>query len=128
MFEVLFGIPEIKKRWDELNREKAENSISQDDLKLLKKWAKAIAFLANDPRHPSLKTHEITTLSKKFGHRVWQSYLENRTPKPYRLFWVYGPRKKQITLIGLERHPDSTNHDYLSVPLSELPEVKSGKS
>jgi len=122
MFEILFGIPEIKKRWDKLNKQKADGSISQDDLKLLKKWAKVIAYLANDPRHPSLNTHEITTLSKKFGYRVWQSYLENRTPKPYRLFWVYGPGKKQITMIGLERHPDSTNHDYLSVTLSQMPE------
>jgi len=122
MFEILFGIPEIKKRWDKLNKQKAEGSISKDDLNLLKKWAKAISFLATNPRHPSLNTHEITTLSKKFKHRVWQSYLENRTPKPYRLFWVYGPGKQQITMIGLERHPDSSNHDYLSVTLSSFPE------
>ena len=91
MFEILFGIPEIKEQWDSLNRKNKDGSITRDELDLLKKWAKAIAFLATNPRHPSLQTHEITTLSEKFGHRVWQSYLENRKPKAYRLFWVYGP-------------------------------------
>jgi len=86
MFEILFGIPEIKEQWDSLNRKNKDGSITRDELDLLKKWAKAIAFLATNPRHPSLQTHEITTLSAKFGHRVWQSYLENRKPKPYRLF------------------------------------------
>lgn len=122
MFEILFGVPEIKEQWDSLNRKNKEGSITRDELDLLKKWAKAIAFLATNPRHPSLQTHEITTLSEKFGHRVWQSYLENRKPKPYRLFWVYGPGQKQITLIGLERHPQKSASSYLAVTLSKIPD------
>ena len=120
MFEILFGVPEIQELWDGLNLKKTNESITPDELSLLKKWAKVIAFLANNPRHPSLQTHEITTLSEKFGHRVWQSYLENRKPRPYRLFWVYGPGQKQITLIGLERHPEKTSHAYVSVTLSKM--------
>lgn len=122
MFEILFGIPEIKEQWDSLNRKNKDGSITRDELDLLKKWAKAIAFLATNPRHPSLQTHEIMTLSAKFGHRVWQSYLENRKPKPYRLFWVYGPGQKQITLIGLERHPEKSATSYLAVTLSKVPD------
>lgn len=122
MFKVLFGVPEMRSRWEDLNRQKDDGTISGDDLRLLKKWAKAIAYLSNDPKHPGLRTHEISTLSKKFGHRVWQSYLENRTPKPYRLFWVYGPGNRQITLVGLERHPENNQQDYLKIGLSDLPE------
>lgn len=122
MFEILYGIPEIKEKWDTLNRKRQDGTITREELSLLKKWAKVISYLSSNPRHPSLNTHEITTLSKQFGHRVWQSYLENRTPKPYRLFWVYGPNQNQITMIGLERHPESSNQAYLSVQLSKLPE------
>jgi len=120
MFEILFGVPEIEEKWKTLNEKKKTEKMTRDEADLLKKWAKAISFLSQNPRHPSLQTHEITTLSKKMGHRVWQSYLENRTPKPYRLFWVYGPKKSQITMIGLERHPDSHSADYLKVRLSSI--------
>lgn len=112
----------MKELWDNLYRKKENGSITKDELNLLKKWAKAISFLSQNPKHLSLQTHEITALSEKFGHRVWQSYLENKTPKPYRLYWVYGPKQKQITLIGLERHPEDSNQAYLSVALSQLPD------
>ncbi len=127
MFKVLFGVPEIQERWDSLYQKKTDGSITKDELSLLKKWAKVISYLSQNPKHPSLQTHEITVLSEKFGHRVWQSYLENKTPKPYRLYWVYGPKQKQITMIGLERHPEESNQAYLSISLSKLPEDEDEK-
>jgi hypothetical protein len=54
--------------------------------------------------------------------KVWQSYLDNRTPAAGRLFWVYGPGKNEITIIGLEPHPeDKKKSGYEKVRLSELP-------
>jgi hypothetical protein len=54
--------------------------------------------------------------------KVWQSYLDNRTPAAGRLFWVYGPGKSEITIIGLEPHPeDKKRAGYEKVRLSELP-------
>ena len=38
-----------------------------------------------------------------------------------RMFWVYGPDKKDITIIGLEPHPeDAKNGAYDRVTLSDL--------
>ena len=49
-----------------------------------------MALLANDPRHPGLKSHEIEALTHRYGMKVWQSYLENKTSGAGRIYWV-GP-------------------------------------
>lgn len=38
---------------------------------------KAMRLLANNPRHPGLTGHEIDSLSRWYGMKVWESYLEN---------------------------------------------------
>lgn len=50
--------------------------------------------------------HEIEPLSRRYGMKVWQSYLENKPVAPMRMYWVYGPDQKDITIIGLEPHPE----------------------
>lgn len=30
---------------------------------------------------------------------------DNRTPGAYRIFWAYGPLKKQITILAITLHP-----------------------
>jgi hypothetical protein len=53
--------------------------------------------------------------------KVWQSYLENNTPGAGRLYWVYGPGRLEITIIGLEPHPEDKKKDgYAKVRLSAL--------
>ena len=37
---------------------------------------------------------------------MWQSYLENKTSGAMRMYWVYGPDQKDITIIGLEPHSE----------------------
>jgi len=55
--------------------------------------------------------------------RVWQSYVENRNSRALRMYWVYGPARKEITVIGLEPHPeDSKNGAYDRITLSEMDE------
>ena len=44
---------------------------------MYKKWGKALKLLSADPGYPSLQTHEIEPLSRRYGMKVWQSYLEN---------------------------------------------------
>ena len=73
---------------------------------MYKKWGKALKLLSADPGYPSLQTHEIEPLSRRYGMKVWQSYLENKTSGAMRMYWVYGPDQKDITIIGLEPHPE----------------------
>jgi hypothetical protein len=74
---------------------------------LLKQVAKTIQLLATDPRHPGLQTHEYTSLEHPFdrGAKVFEAYAQNNTPGAYRVFWCYGPEKKQITIIAVTPHP-----------------------
>jgi hypothetical protein len=66
---------------------------------------KTIDFLSSDPRHKSLKTHEFTSLKGSAGEKVFEAYAEQSTPAAYRVFWSYGPDKKQITIIAITSHP-----------------------
>lgn len=53
--------------------------------------------------------------------KVFQSYLENRTSRAMRMYWVYGPEKGQITIIGLEPHPEDKKGAYERIELSKMP-------
>ena len=115
------GIPEILELWMRLHQESVDGSISKADAALYKKWGKALKLLSADPFYPSLHTHEIPDLTRRYGQKVWQSYLENRTSRAMRMYWVYGPEQKDITIIGLEPHPeDKKNGAYDKVTLSKL--------
>ena len=107
MHIILLGIPEVETLWSELKAKADSDTLSKDETLLYKKWGKAMGFLAADPRHPGLQSHEIEALSRRYGIKVWQSYLENNTPGAGRLYWVYGPGRQEITIIGLEPHPEA---------------------
>ena len=66
---------------------------------------KAIDFLSENPRHKSLQTHEFTSLKGPKGEKIFEAYAEQSTPAAYRIFWYYGPDKKQITIIAITPHP-----------------------
>ncbi|MCH2547738.1 MAG: hypothetical protein MK052_09040 [Alphaproteobacteria bacterium] len=36
---------------------------------------------------------------------VFEAYAENKTPGAYRIFWFYGPDKKEITIVAITPHP-----------------------
>ena len=120
-FSIRMGIPEMLELWMCLHRKSKDGSISKADAALYKKWGKSLKLLSIDPFYPSLHTHEIPDLSRRYGRKVWQSYLENRTSRAMRMYWVYGPNQKDITIIGLEPHPeDKKNGAYDKITLSEL--------
>jgi hypothetical protein len=73
---------------------------------------KAIGYLEIDPHHPSLNTHEFTSLTGANGDKVFEAYAQNNTPGAYRIFWHYGPdetkgkkRTPVITIVAITRHP-----------------------
>ena len=120
-YNMRMGIPEMAELWIRLKTSYRDGTINKKDAELYKKWGSAIKKLAMNPQYPSLKSHEIEPLSKRYGMKVWESYLENNRSGARRMFWVYGPNKEDITIIGLEPHPeDSKNRAYDRIILSEL--------
>jgi len=123
-FAIRMGIPEMLDLWTDLSKKKAAGTISKKELALYNKWGKAMRLLSQDPSYPSLHTHDIEPLTKRYGVKVWQSYLENNTSRAMRMYWVYGPDRQDITIIGLEPHPeDKKNGAYDKVSLSDMPDL-----
>lgn len=119
-YNIRMGRPEIEDFWNDLTKKYKDDSLKKDELHLFRKLIKTFNFLNNNPKHPGLKSHEIAPLSKRYGIKVFQSYLENNKPSAGRIYWVYGPDKKDITIIGIEPHPeDKKNGGYDKVKLSD---------
>lgn len=115
----------MQKLWGDLQSGATAETLTAHERQLAKKLAKAVKHLSDNPFHPGLQSHEIDDLTKRYGRRVFESYLENNTPAAGRLFWVYGPERQQITVIGLEPHPDDSKRGaYNRVKLSELPPLE----
>ncbi len=74
---------------------------------LVKQIKKILGYLQTNPRHPSLQTHEYSSIPNPVvrGEKVFEAYAQNQTPGAYRIFWCYGPDKKQITIIAITPHP-----------------------
>lgn len=121
-FEVRMGIPEVLALWQRLMTGATAGTLDREERELATKLAKAVNHVAANPFHPGLRSHEIHDLTARYGQKVFQSYLENHTPAAGRMFWVYGPDRQQITVVGLEPHPEDTkNSAYHRVKLSALP-------
>jgi hypothetical protein len=56
-------------------------------------------------RNPSLQTHKYNAIQGQNGEEVFESYVENRTPAAFRVFWHYGPNPQEITIIAITPHP-----------------------
>jgi len=74
---------------------------------LFKQVRKALGLLQSNPRHPGLQTHEYRSLPHPFdpAGKVFEAYAQNKTPGAYRIFWCYGPDKREITIIAITPHP-----------------------
>ena len=120
MLNIRLGIPETKEFWDSLKKKVKENTASKDEVLLYQKLGKAMKLLSVNPRHTGLRTHDIEALSKRYGMKVWESYLENNKPAAGRIFWVYAPNQNDITIIGLEPHPNTKKNAYKKITLSAV--------
>ena len=79
---------------------------------ILKQVNKTLGLLETNLRHPSLQTHEFTSLKGRKGERVFEAYVQHRTPGAYRVFFHYGPdeirgekRTLVITVVAITPHP-----------------------
>ena len=89
------------------NRRKSSKAKASKQEGLFKQVVKCVALLQADPRHPGLRTHEYSSIENPYdpGTKVFEAYIQNRTPGAYRVFWCYGPRKGEITIIAITPHP-----------------------
>lgn len=89
------------------NRQKNEKAKASKAEGLLKQVAKCLRLLLENPRHPGLRTHEFDSIAHPYdaSGKVFEAYVQNRTPGAYRLFWCYGPGKGEITIIEITPHP-----------------------
>jgi hypothetical protein len=97
MFELIFT-PQADSDLREI-----ENDPSKKDI--LKAVRKTLGFIETNLRHPSLNTHEFTSLKGPKGEKVFEAYVQHKTPAAYRIFWYYGPDRKQITIVAITPHP-----------------------
>ena len=118
MFNMRMGIPEMKNFWEALETKIKDHIAKKNEIALFKKLVSCFKKLSSDPRYPGLCTHDIEALTKRYGKKVWESYLENNKPAAGRIFWVYGPNKSDITIIGLEPHPNDKKDAYRKITLS----------
>jgi len=76
----------------------------------LKKVRRALKRLEENPRHPGLASHPYESFPVDRDIKVWDSYVENRTPSAWRIFWRYGPdegagSQPVITVLAITPHP-----------------------
>jgi hypothetical protein len=121
-FRIRMGVPEMEAFWNDLSTRKQTGELDKTEEKFFKKWVKALGYLSTDPRHNSLGSHEINELTRKYGFKIFQSYLENKTPAAGRMFWAYGPDKGDITVLAVEPHPeDEKRGAYERLRLAAMP-------
>ncbi len=97
-----------KRAFAAFQRRKAEGDSKSSKIEgLFKQVRKTLDYLAQNPRHPSLHTHEFSGMSNPLrpGEKVWEAYVQNKTAGAYRIFWVYGPDQSEITVIAITPHP-----------------------
>ena len=87
-----------------MNRKKAKSSRQEG---LFNQVVKTLKLLRENPRHPGLHTHSYSGLEHPWSpaEKVFEAYVQNNTPGAYRVFWCYGPLKKEITLLSITPHP-----------------------
>src|SRR5579859_4606992 len=74
---------------------------------LFKQVHKTVELLQNNPKHPGLQTHEYQGIENPYDKekKVFEAYVQSKTPGAYRIFWCYGPGKDEITIIAITPHP-----------------------
>lgn len=117
MFTIFFD-GEADRLIQDLSEKACEGELNRDEKDLYRKLRKAIQQLEVNPRHPGLNSHEIEVLTEKYGVRIWESYLENRKSGARRIFWIYGPETREITIVGIENHPEP-GRGFARVKLAE---------
>lgn len=93
MFELIFT-----RQADSDLREIEEDPSKKNILKAVRK---TLGFMETNLRHPSLSTHEFISLKGPNGEKVFEAYVQQKTPAAYRIFWYYGHGRNQITIVAI---------------------------
>ncbi|MGA8163403.1 MAG: hypothetical protein WB791_00065 [Waddliaceae bacterium] len=78
---------------------------SKDKKHIFKSVRKTLGLMEVNLRHSSLKTHVFSSQKGPKGGKVFEAYVQNKTPGAYRVFWYYGPNEGQITILAITPHP-----------------------
>ncbi|WP_236790530.1 hypothetical protein [Amycolatopsis sp. GM8] len=71
-----------------------------------RKVRKALRLLEQaGPRHPGPHSHDYRSIPGPGGVTLWESYVENKTPSAWRIWWFYGPQDGEITIVTIGPHP-----------------------
>jgi len=97
-----------------MNQKFDSNELNATEKIFFRKFVKALRLLSDNPRHNSLNSHEISPLTQKYSIKIWQSYLENNVPSAGRIFWTYGPNTGELTILGIEPHPEDRKKMHTS--------------
>lgn len=89
----------------QLEAEEALNNLQRVDPRKYKKVLKTLGLMEVNLRHQSLCTHKYDDYKGPNKEEVFESYVENRTPGAFRVFWYYGPGKGVITILAITPHP-----------------------
>jgi hypothetical protein len=81
---------------------------------VLKQVRKTLGYLETNLRAKSLQTHEYESLTRRYGRKIFEAYVQQDTPAAYRVFWYYGDdevdvngkRIPVITIIAITPHPE----------------------
>ncbi len=87
MYELIFT-PQADSDLQEIENDPSKKNI-------LKAVRKTLGFMETNLRHPSLNTHEFTSLKGPNGEKVFEAYVQQKTPSAYRIFWYYGNWKNR---------------------------------
>lgn len=84
-------------------KELKENPSLQKQYKAV---VKALRFLEQNPRHPSLQTHPYYSFSSPKGEKIFEAYAEQHTPGAYRIFFYYDSSvRNRIVIFAITPHP-----------------------
>lgn len=83
----------------------ALKALEKEQPQKYRKVLKTLALMERNLRHPGLNTHKYSSIQGKNGEEVFESYVENKTPGAFRVFWHYGPDRQEITIVAITPHP-----------------------
>ena len=80
---------------------------------VLKQVRKTLGYLETNLRAKSLQTHEYESLTRRYGKKIFEAYVQQNIPGAYRVFWHYGPDEINkngnhipvITILSIVPHP-----------------------
>ena len=120
MYTIRFANSKIEEYLRNTETKIENNKANKREILLYKKIAKTLYLISENPKHPGLNSHEIDELSRKYNIKIFESYIENRKSAAMRIFWVYGPNNNEITIFGLEQHPNNKNNSYKNINFSNI--------